>query len=651
METISRRNFMRGALMGGAGLALAGMAGCAAEKKPEALAEAGAPESQADFSADVVILGGGAAGLMAAAGAMEGGSTVLLIEKAGAVGGDSKLAVGVQGCWPERRAADGGRADDSAEEYLADWIESFPRSFKGMRGDAQPTEHPFAEQYLSIFPDFANYLVDTVGVPLLPYGEETADPDGYGWMKKFSPGNELDVCVNAPIGRCWWYADEPVTTIIQRFNEGRGSYTEVCGCEATELTVDADGRVTGVVFYDEGGVRHEAHANKSVVLATGSYCANPGMISRYVNPRWAGFRSAGVFTNTGDGHRMAQAIGAELADMDLGIIFQGVPDGTSDVLLFDHYTGNFNARPGALAEHVPGIAVNIEGKRIEAESRGKIDIMTKAADEKGAICYYVSDAAYDPAFFTDSCSLVYQADTLEDLAAQMRVDPAGFTAEVARYNGFVESGVDEDFAKEMGGVTKIEKAPFWAVRVLPNPYVTMGGVATDPDSHVLTSDGAAIAGLYAAGLVCGSYWEREGLTYTGGFNQALAFGLQAGWNAAQEAGEGETFGDATLLSAAATAQRVDTGSLADGTYTGTGAGMGGDINVTLEVSSGRISVSDISPNNETVGIGGYEAIEDGTFKMLIEEAQGANIDAISGATITSTAISDAVAEALGHAAS
>ncbi len=87
----------------------------------------------------------------------------------------------------------------------------------------------------------------------------------------------------------------------------------------------------------------------------------------------------------------------------------------------------------------------------------------------------------------------------------------------------------------------------------------------------------------------------------------------------------------------------------DGTYTGTGSGMGGDINVTITITDGTIAVSDISPNKETKGIGGYEAIEDGTFAKQIEDAQSADIDGVSGATITTKAIKNAVTSALKQA--
>ena len=108
---------------------------------------------------------------------------------------------------------------------------------------------------------------------------------------------------------------------------------------------------------------------------------------------------------------------------------------------------------------------------------------------------------------------------------------------------------------------------------------------------------------------------------------------------------------AIAASAAPLAAVADEASgLVDGTYTGTGTGMGGDINVTIEVKDGKISVTDISPNNETKSIGGYEAIEDGTYADQVEIAQGADIDGVAGATITSKAIEDATSAALAQAA-
>ncbi|WP_302963594.1 FMN-binding protein [uncultured Adlercreutzia sp.] len=87
----------------------------------------------------------------------------------------------------------------------------------------------------------------------------------------------------------------------------------------------------------------------------------------------------------------------------------------------------------------------------------------------------------------------------------------------------------------------------------------------------------------------------------------------------------------------------------DGTYTGEGQGMGGPIAVTLTVADGVIAVDEITEAGETPGVGGKEAIEDGTFKQQIEEAQSAEIDGVTGATMTSGGVREAVEKALAQA--
>lgn len=87
----------------------------------------------------------------------------------------------------------------------------------------------------------------------------------------------------------------------------------------------------------------------------------------------------------------------------------------------------------------------------------------------------------------------------------------------------------------------------------------------------------------------------------------------------------------------------------DGTYQGEGKGMHGPINVTLTVADGVIAVDELTGPSETEGVGGKEAIEDGTFKAQIEEAQSADIDGVSGATMTSGGVMKAVEAALAQA--
>lgn len=91
------------------------------------------------------------------------------------------------------------------------------------------------------------------------------------------------------------------------------------------------------------------------------------------------------------------------------------------------------------------------------------------------------------------------------------------------------------------------------------------------------------------------------------------------------------------------------GTLADGVYTGTGKGMEGPITVTLLVQDNRIACLETTQEGESQSRGGYEAIRDGRFAAMIEAAQGADIDAVSGATITTAGVKQAVEDALSQA--
>ena len=91
------------------------------------------------------------------------------------------------------------------------------------------------------------------------------------------------------------------------------------------------------------------------------------------------------------------------------------------------------------------------------------------------------------------------------------------------------------------------------------------------------------------------------------------------------------------------------GNLRDGVYTGVGAGMEGPITVTLLVDDGRISCLEMTQEGESQSRGGYEAIRDGKFAQMIEAAQGSGLDAVSGATITSAGVRQAVEDALAQA--
>jgi len=87
-----------------------------------------------------------------------------------------------------------------------------------------------------------------------------------------------------------------------------------------------------------------------------------------------------------------------------------------------------------------------------------------------------------------------------------------------------------------------------------------------------------------------------------------------------------------------------------GTYEGEGSGFGGKINVNLTVNDSEITDVEVTHENESDGIPGKTAVEDGTFAEQIKTAQGSDIDGVSGATYTTNGVKEAVDEALEKAA-
>ncbi|MDR3053311.1 MAG: FMN-binding protein [Coriobacteriales bacterium] len=99
-----------------------------------------------------------------------------------------------------------------------------------------------------------------------------------------------------------------------------------------------------------------------------------------------------------------------------------------------------------------------------------------------------------------------------------------------------------------------------------------------------------------------------------------------------------------------TQQTAAAGKYIAGVYSGEGNGMGGTITVTLTVDANTIvSVDEITDPGETTGLGGKEAIADGTYAAQILEAQSAEIDGVSGATITTGGVQQATSNALAKA--
>ncbi len=637
MENCTRRDFVKGA---GTGIAAASLMGMASAALADEAAGTGAADGAAyDYEADIVIIGAGGAGQMAAAGAHDNGCSTIMLEKAAYTGGDSITSHNdLLGYWPDHAGENG----DDFDAYLEDWKATHWVSVMGQEGQDFPSdEFPFAERFMNLFGPAMQWLEDNAGV------QWTGVSLGRALATEYTP-----------VYRTWHAENEPVMTSLYRVIQTWDDCQTLLNTEAYELVQNENGVVTGVRAYQyDTGKMITVHANKAVIIATGTFCAARDMISQYYGRDVAQLSTTGYMNLTGDGHRMARNIGAGFCGMDLGLNWQPCGTGSRNWDTIEGRLYLFGYYDGALAEADPAIAVNLEGKRFMNEDQVNYGIGRETSRQTAQTAFYVFDSRFDchviyedQEVMTKNGTIYYQADTLEDLAVRMNCDEQGFLDEIERYNGFIDSGVDEDWGRDVTVCSKIEQPPFYAFPITPQYYITFGGVKTDLDSRVLTDDGRVIPGLYAAGVVTGTYAEQEGLVYYGGFNQALAFGLQAGQLAAQFDPAGAVMEPAPKADelAGEEAPAASDATYVDGTYEATGTGIGGDVPVTVTVEGGVVASVEIGENSETQGIG-TNAIDQ--LPAAIVAANGTDgVSAVSGASVTSNAIISAVNDCLAQAA-
>jgi 3-oxosteroid 1-dehydrogenase len=333
-----------------------------------------------------------------------------------------------------------------------------------------------------------------------------------------------------------------------------------------ESFVEEDGRVVGVKITRDGRPM-TIEARRGVMVAAGGFERNDEMRKKYQRAPIEASWTVGNYDNTGDGIRAGEAVGAQL-DTELMREAWWMPATLAPGVKYTNVLMIEKSLPH-------GIFVNRDAKRFLNEGENYNDLVIRmyeqdAKDHASIPAWFVVDATYRsrynlgpvlPAFVMSDKKLppgwrpgegwLHKADTLEELAADIDLDPAALRATVDRFNGFARTGVDEDFqrgasandryysdprAKPNPTLGPIESAPFYAIPVTPSDLGTKAGLVTDVGGRVLDDAGKAIPGLYAAGnsasTVMGTRYAGAGAT----IEPAMVFGFLAGEAIASDAG-------------------------------------------------------------------------------------------------------------------
>lgn len=471
---------------------------------------------------DVLVIGGGNAGLCAALSARELGASVCVIDRGPreTSGGNTRFSGGGFKI-PYENLGDIRPIipDLSAEEAEKHFSSSYPK-----------------DQYLDDMGRVTNYR---------------ADPD------------LIEVIVNESYETVSWLTSLGVRFIpwpgwqgmpLQVSGGGAGlveRLTEAAERSGVEISYDGyahelireDGRIVGAIV-DHGDREYEYRA-RSVVLASGGFQASAEWRARYLGPEWDLVPVRGTWANTGEGIRMALDIGAQS---------------------FGHWSKahaagwDLNAPPfgdpavgDAFKKHCfdLGIIVNARGERFFDEgSDFRAFSYTKYApailQQPGAFAWQVFDAKVTPLLSEEyHIRRVTRArgNTIEELAKNMDgVDAAGFLRTVERYNAAVDESNPFNLKILDGRATAglsppksnwaqtISDPPFEAYAITTGITFTYGGIKIDPGASVVAANGASIPGLFAAGEMVGGifyYNYAAGASLTSG----SVFGRIAGRNA------------------------------------------------------------------------------------------------------------------------
>jgi succinate dehydrogenase/fumarate reductase flavoprotein subunit len=437
--------------------------------------------------ADVLVLGAGMAGCAAATSAAQAGASVVLVEKAAAIGGSATYAGYI---------------------WSAPTVEAME--------EANPEADPALARRLVDDYDGAVAWVRALGV-------EVGDPVTvlrFGRGRAFDSANFLLAC--------------------ERTLHDAAGCELLLGTTTPQLIVE-DGRVCGAVLSMGDGSRREVRA-RTTVLATGGFGGDSALRASMIHPRARDMTLRANRASAGDGLRLGRTAGAAVTDHDAGFYGHLIP---SSIPYDDPY--EFATLTFYHSEH--GVLLNLEGRRFWDETIGDHITPMRLLDQPEARALLVYDQRVHDDWMMRPyvqgvepvdkfrlaynrgarCAIAHDLDEFAELPDEWGYPGPAVATSLRAFNEQCAAGCPTPGRRY--DARPLTEPPYYVIEVVPAITFTFTGLRIDADARVLDERGAPIPGLLAAGADAGGVFVRA---YAGGIANALVFGRQAAKTALTE---------------------------------------------------------------------------------------------------------------------
>lgn len=448
-------------------------AGLEAPKVAMQNAEKTATERAAE-NCDIVIVGGGPAGLAAAVSAKQTNAdkNVILVEKLDILSGNGKFDMNFFDMINTEAQKAAGNDEWVGEAGLAKFLEE-----KSSNGESAERIQVWANEEYNL-----DAWLRAMGVEL---------NYNYGGTNHMAEDNQ--------------YSGEVIQAGLEKAAAELGVDVRT-GTKGVDLVME-DGACKGVIVTNNAGETYTINA-ASTIITTGGFCSNKKLLAEYA-PGYEVFNTSNQMGTTGDFVKIFEQNGFKMENMGKMSFFSNI------IVPYRDLTGGADMN----------LLANNEGALLPNKSG--MDRGTMIKEQPNGAAYYITDKTGYDSFYRirKHVGLGYYAEgaTIEELAEKLSINAEGLKASVEQYNADAAAGAENAQIAAVPKRALDAEGPYYGVRVEAANHMTKGGVVCNENAQVLNADDTVVPGLYAAGEVT---WQG------GGYSESVCFGKVAGAQAA-----------------------------------------------------------------------------------------------------------------------